>query len=537
VAGRPPAGGAAVVRALEAHGVRHVFGIPGTHNLELYRALAAGPIRHVVTRHEQGAGYAADGYARTTGRPGVVITTSGPGLTNAATAVATAYADSVPLLVISPGVPRGMERRDLGWLHEVKDQRAALDALCERSVRCESAEQAAEAVADTFARWRVTRPRPVHLEIPVDVLEEPWTGTGARPRPAAGPVAAPAETVAAAAALLGAADRPVIVAGGGGRGAAGQVRRVAELLDAPVVTTVNGKGVLDEEHPLAVGAAIRLPAAQDLIEAADAVLVVGSELGDSDTWGWRPVTSGRVVRVDLDPGQLHKNLPADVPVPADAAPFLDALAAALATGPAAGAGRPAGRGAGRAAAARAGAYRQALRDGARWAPLQAALRGALPPDVVVAGDSSQVTYLGTVHFWPFDRPGRLLYPTGYATLGYGLPAAVGAKIGDPARPVVAVIGDGAFMFSVQELMTAAEQRLALPVLVVDNGGFGEIRDQMVERGIPPLAVDLDRPDLPGLARAMGCRGEAADGAAEAAALLAEGLAADRPTVVSLAVGP
>ncbi|MGA8977785.1 MAG: thiamine pyrophosphate-binding protein, partial [Pedococcus sp.] len=170
----PVTGGAAVIDALVAHGVRDVFGIPGTHNLELYRYLPTSGIRHVVTRHEQGAGYAADGYARITGQPGVIITTSGPGITNAITALATAYADSIPVLAISPGPPRGQVRADVGWLHEVKDQQAALDAVTGRSIRVESADEIPEVLAAVFEEFATTRPRPVHLEVPVDVLEGEW---------------------------------------------------------------------------------------------------------------------------------------------------------------------------------------------------------------------------------------------------------------------------------------------------------------------------------------------------------------------------
>lgn len=519
-------GGAAVVRALEAHGVQHVFGIPGTHNLEIYRYLTDSSITHIVPRHEQGAGYAADGYARASGRPGVILTTSGPGITNAITAIATAYGDSVPLLAISPGMPRGRVRADSGWLHEMKDQSAALDAAAARSIRCDSADEAAAAITDTFARWQIERPRPVHIEIPVDVLEAEWHATEIVRRPQAAACAPSRDAVAAAAEALAGARQPVILAGGGSRKASGQVRHLAELLDAPVVTTVNGKGVLDESNPLAVGAAIRLRSAQRLLNQADALLIVGSELGDSDLWGATLVPSGPVIRVDLDPAQLHKNLRSDIPVHADSAAALDAILARLP--------EPRGtEGAARAAAGRAAALDEALLDGTRWAPLQRALADALPSDVIVAGDSSQVTYYGTVHFWPFTASGRLLYPTGFATLGYGLPAAIGAKVAEPNRAVIALVGDGALMFSVQELVTCAELRLPLPIIVADNGGYGEIRQQMTDREIAPLGVNLARPDIAAMARAMGCHGVRATDANAAADLTARALAADRPTVIVL----
>ncbi len=282
--GETVTGGAAVVDALAAHGVRHVFGIPGTHNLEIYRYLPGSGIGHVVTRHEQGAGYAADGYARVTGGPGVIVTTSGPGITNAITALATAYADSVPVLAVSPGPPRGMVRADVGWLHEVKDQQAALDAVTARSIRVESADDVPEIVADVFEGFASTRPRPVHLEVPVDVLEGEWERRAAPVLPSPEPVGVGHPHGKEVARLLREAESPVLVVGGGGRRAAAEVLALAEH-GVPVLTTVNGKGVLDETHPASLGASVRLPAAHRVMNDADLLIVVGSELGDSDLWG------------------------------------------------------------------------------------------------------------------------------------------------------------------------------------------------------------------------------------------------------------
>ncbi|WP_204051177.1 thiamine pyrophosphate-binding protein [Microbispora siamensis] len=529
--------GTAIAEALAANGAALAFGIPGTHNLELYRGMAASGIRHVVTRHEQGAGYAADGYARVTGRPGLVVTTSGPGLMNAMAAMGTAYADSVPLLVLSPGVPTGRERADYGWLHEMKDQRAAADAAVARSVRPGTPAQAVDAVHETFARWAAERPRPVHIEVPLDVLEAPWDGDVPGPWRAPHPPAPSPAAVAEALGLLTRAGSPVIVAGGGSLGGAAPLRVVAEALGAPVVTTTAGKGVLDEDHPLAVGPFLGFAAARKLMEDADVLLVVGSELGDAELPD-RLAPRGAVIRVDLDPAQLHKNLRATLPVHADAREALAALAAGLAASavPAglAGTERAGER---RAAEARAGCLEQAVERGDRWREAQDALRAELPGDVVVVGDSSQVSYLGTAPFWPLSEPRRYLVPVGYSTLGYGLPAAIGARLAEPARPVVALLGDGAFMFSAQELVTGAELGLPLPVVILDNHGFGEIRQNMLDRDIAPYAVDLARPDFAALAQAMGCHGVRVTNAAEAAKQAAAALTAARPTVIVWEVGP
>ncbi|TQM45222.1 5-guanidino-2-oxopentanoate decarboxylase [Pseudonocardia cypriaca] len=534
-------GGAAVVETLAAHGVDTVFGIPGTHNLELYRHLVACGIRAVTPRHEQGAGYAAEGYARVGGRPGVVLTTSGPGLTNAMTAAATAYAESQPMLVLSPGVPTGTEGADLGLLHETKDASGAMDRLVRWSRRVESPEEAADAVTEAFATFRGTRPRPVHVEVPLDVLERAWGGS-----PWVGAVTAAPEPDAAdvrrAATLLARARRPLVIAGGGAVDAAAEVRALAEALGAPVATTVNGKGVLDESHPLAVGAAVRLRALQKATADSDALIVVGSELGDADLWEGR-IAAPAVIRCDIDPGQLHKNCPADVALLGDAATTLQALLAALPANPTSDAfvgtyptNAPFVGTDGR--AARAGELREACRAEARggagaYEEINAAVRAALPADGVLAGDSSQVTYLGSVHFFDVLAPRRFCYTPGYATLGYGLPAAIGASLARPQAPVAVLLGDGAFMFSVQELATAVDLRLPLPIVVVDNGGYREIRDQQETRGIPPVGVDLPVPDLASLARAFGALGVRATDPGAVTALVADALSADRPTLIHL----
>ncbi|MCW2749332.1 MAG: thiamine pyrophosphate-dependent enzyme possible carboligase or decarboxylase [Aeromicrobium sp.] len=518
-------GGAAVVDSLVANGVKDVFGIPGTHNLELYRYLPDSGMRHIVTRHEQGAGYAADAYARVSRRPGVLLTTSGPGITNAITALGTSYADSVATLAISPGAPRGQVGADVGWLHELKNQQAALAAVCDRSIRVESADEIPEVVADVFSGFMARRPRPVHLEIPVDVLEGSWTRRRAPvcARPAL--LMPPHTQVVEAARMLATAATPVLIVGGGARGAGAEVLALAERGIA-VLTTVNGKGILDERHPGSLGASLRFKAAHDFANSADLLVVAGSELGDSDLWGGviSPGDGNRrkVIRIDIDAHQINKNVPADVGIVGDSRKVLGEILVALGTSMAA----PADL-----AAARVGIFAEAGRDAGPWAEIQHSLAGALPPGVIVAGDSSQVTYYGTVHYWPFTPTDRLVYPTGYATLGYGLPAAIGAKIASPQSPVVALFGDGAAMFSIQELITAVEMELPIPIVIIDNGGYAEIREQMVDRNMKPLGVDLRRPDFAGLARAMGAKGVNASIVTEIGPMAAEALAADGPTVI------
>ncbi|XEC33092.1 acetolactate synthase [Streptomyces fradiae] len=536
-------GGEAVVRALAAHGVTDAFGIPGTHNLEIYRHLRPYGIRHVTPRHEQGAGYAADAYARVSGRPGVAITTTGPALLNIAAAVGQAYSDSVPLLVVSPGMPLRHPRQSTGLLHEMRSQTEALRGVAAVSHRVASVEEIGVAVARAFTLFRTGRPRPVHIEVPLDLLEAVEPAGPPRLAPPAAPPAPDPEAVRAAARVLGSARRPALVLGGGARTAAAECRALAGLLGAPVVTTANGKGVVDERHPLSLGVSLHSPAVRSWLADRDAVLAVGTELAESDVWGPLPALAGRLIRVDVDPAQMYAGLPADVPLVGDAPTVLGALLDAL-TGAPTGAltGTPPGSAGPRDDGADLAADVTALRSSrddetrerdARWVPYLRAIRRVLAEDAVITSDSAQCCYYGALPHLPVGPEGRYLHPTGFGTLGYALPAAVGAKTACPERQVVALSGDGGLQFSVQELATAAQTGLPLPVVVFDNGGYGEIREEMAARGDRPVAVDLPAVDLPALARAYGGRGSVVRTPGELSAALAEALLTPGPTVVTV----
>jgi 5-guanidino-2-oxopentanoate decarboxylase len=318
-----------------------------------------------------------------------------------------------------------------------------------------------------------------------------------------------------AAERLAEARRPALVLGGGARGAADAALR----LGIPVITTVNGKGIVDERHPLSLGASIRLRAAQEWLADRDVVVAVGTELGESDLWRPMPELRGRLVRVDVDPAQLHKNAPADVAVLGDARAVLERL--------------PARDSDEDLAPVRAAIREEALADGAPWLDLVRALDETLGPDGILAGDSTMASYYGAVHLLPMDTRRRFVYPTGYATLGYSLPAAIGAKLAAPERPVIALIGDGGLLFTVAELVTAAELGIPLPVVVPNNGGYGEIRAQMRDEGIDPVGVDLRVPDLPALGRAFGGSGLRIDEPAALTPAIREALERPGPTIIEV----
>ncbi|GAA3378472.1 5-guanidino-2-oxopentanoate decarboxylase [Streptomyces sannanensis] len=543
-----PTGGEAVVSALAAHGVTDVFGIPGTHNLEIYRHLPPYGIRHVTPRHEQGAGYAADAYARVSGRPGVAITTTGPALLNIAAAVGQAYSDSVPLLVVSPGMPLRHPRLSSGLLHEMRSQTEAMRGVAAFSHRVSSVDEIGAAVARAFALFRTGRPRPVHIEVPLDLLEAAEPVGEVRLAPPAVPSAPDPSSVREAADALRTSRRPALVLGGGARGAAAECLALAEELGAPVVTTANGKGIVDEGHPLSLGVSLHSPAVQKWLADCDVVLAVGTELAESDLWSAPPELSGTLIRADVDPAQMYAGVTAQVSLVGDAAAALRAVLAVLhENGPAAAAGMgpdcespQASRMASSTAEARrlAMALRGARDDetrtrDARWVPYLRAMRGVLAEDAVITSDSAQCCYYGALPHLPVGPEGRYLHPTGFGTLGYALPAAVGAKTAYPERQVVALSGDGGLQFSVQELATAAQLRHPLPVVVFDNGGYGEIRDEMTARGDTPTAVDLARVDLPTLARAYGGHGAEVRSPEELAAALARALTTPGPTIVTV----
>ena len=472
--------GEALIAGLQARGVDVVFGIPGVHTVELYRGLAGSGIRHVTARHEQGAAFMADGYARVSGKPGVALVITGPGLTNALTAMAQAKAESVPMLVISGVNGRDSLGKGLGLLHELPDQAAMVAALCPtRQVR--APEELGPALDWAFATMAQGRPGPVHLEIPTDVMP---LACAALPAPAVVPgrPAPDAALISKAVAALNTAQRVVILAGGGARGAHAALQALAETLDAPVVQTVNARGLLPFGHALSVPASPSLEPVRDLIRAADVILAVGTELGPTDydmyVRGGFPDMSG-MIRIDACAAQLARH-PAALAICADAGAGLDALMA--------GTEPRTTDGAARAATTRAAA-RAAIDP---YMPAQLAMveaiRDALPGAIIV-GDSTQPVYAANLYY-DHDRPGGWFNAaTGYGALGYGPGAAVGAALAAPGAQVVCLIGDGGLQFSPGELRTAVDEGLPISFVVWNNAGYREIAMAMAGVGAQVIGCD------------------------------------------------
>jgi thiamine pyrophosphate-dependent acetolactate synthase large subunit-like protein len=497
---REVTGGEVVVAALALHDVGVVFGIPGTHNLSVFDALTRYGIRTVATTHEQGAGYAADGFARTSGRPGVAVVTSGPAVYNAATAVAQAYSDSVPMLLVSPGMPRTLPvgGPGSGYLHEAKDQTGAMDRIAAQCIRPVDHQEIADAVSAAYASFADGRPRPICLEVPLDLLEETGDAVLSRaPEPQSGPEA-DIDLVRAAAGRLESAVRPVFVAGGGARAASAELRALADKLRAPILTTINGKGTVDEQHPLVVGSRLTTPVAMEAAESADVLLLIGTELGNSDLWQ-RPLRPrGHVVRIDIDERMHDVNVAADTFLHGEAAAVLHQLVDTVDAAAAQDDGAPSW-----VTDLRTGAIAQAQSAGHRWLPWIEGIEQGMTADAVIAADNAMCVYFGAIGNLTMRQPSSFHFPTGFGTLGFTVPAAIGAALAAPDRQVIGITGDGGLLFTATELAVAAAERLPLVVVVFDNSGYGEIRAEMLERDEKPIAVEAPPRDLVLLATALG----------------------------------
>ncbi len=517
--------GEALAALIEAYGVDTVFGIPGVHTLELYKGIAATGLRHILPRHEQGAGFMADGYARASGRPGVCFLITGPGVTNAATAIGQAYSDSVPMLVLSSV----NATRDLGMgrgrLHEITSQEAVTRPLTAFSATAFGADEVPGLVARAFATFRAQRPRPVHIALPLDVMQMP-ASFDIRAAAIAAPPVPDGDAIAAAAARLAKASRPAIIAGGGTVDCAAELAAFVEALAAPVLLTNAAKGVIPRDHPLCAGGTLTTAPAQAMIAAADVVVAVGTELSETDSWVERLPITGSLIRIDIDVASLQRDYPAEVAILGDAGHALAALTAALA-----GATRPTPPREAVAAAREApGTDPGPLRR--KHIAVLDALRAALPDDGIVVSDMTQIAYTGGAYF-PCAHPRSWFHPSGFGTLGYALPAAIGAKLGAPERPVVCVAGDGGFLFTVEEIGVAIELGLPLPILLWNNDGLGQIRDDMIAKGIPEIGVSPRNPDYLALARAFGARAIRPDGLDAFGRAITEALAADGPTLIEI----
>jgi thiamine pyrophosphate-dependent acetolactate synthase large subunit-like protein len=488
-----------LVEALERLGVEMAFGLPGVHNLPIWKAVSNSTIRLIGVRHEQTAVYAADGYARATGRLGVALVTTGPGAANTLAAAGEAMASGSPVLVIATDIPASLRRAGVyrGVLHETRDQGAMFKPVTKqaRTVPC------AEAIQTAVTEWgrvAIEAPSgPVYLGVPTDFLRQPVTDVAAptslRPETARANPSSLAEAID----ILSGARSPLIWAGGGAlRADAGAaVAALAERLAAPVITTFMGRGLLAPHHPCAVPGPVQTPEVGALWDEADVVLAIGTDFDGMMTQNWLMPAPDRLISINVDAADANKNYVSDVTLVGDAADLALELVAGLPQ-----------RGSVSELAERLQAIGEAVRasvveDEPQAAQFLNVMQRVLPDDAVVVVDMCIPGYwLGGYRQVPLPR--KLAYPLGWGTLGFGLPASLGAALAG-VGPAVCVTGDGGFLYACGELATAMEHEVPVTIVLVDDGGYGMLRFDQLQAGDEPFGVDLVRPDFVALARSFG----------------------------------
>jgi acetolactate synthase-1/2/3 large subunit len=517
-----------VVEALERLGVSVAFGLPGVHNLAIWKALSESSIRLVGVRHEQAAVYAADGYARATGRLGVAVVTTGPGAANTLGATGEAMASGSPVLVIATDIPAAIRRPDTyrGSLHETRDQTAMFAPVTKAATLVETAAQVGDAVVAGAHTALAAPSGPVYLGVPTDLLRRPAPGLPAQLPAVPRPRAFDGDGLDEAVRLIAAARRPLIWAGGGAlrADAGGAVRALAHKLCAPVITTYMSRGVVPPDDPWAVAGPVHAPEVGVLWDESDLVIGIGTDFDGVMTQNWLMPQPPHLVCVNVDPADATKNYTADVTLAGDAREVTRQLAAAV---------EPRDDGGvmlARLEEVRAAVAAAVLADDADAAGFLAVMDRALPPEAVVVADMCIPGYW-LAGYRRVPRPRALAYPMGWGTLGFAFPASLGAALA-VTGPAVCVCGDGGFLFACGELATVAENELPLTVVLVDDGGYGMLRFDQALAGDEPFGVDLVGPDFAALARSFGIGASTVEGfGAEFEATLRHSVTTPAPSVI------
>jgi acetolactate synthase-1/2/3 large subunit len=499
--------GQQLIALLEAYGVDTVFGIPGVHTLELYRGLAASNIQHITPRHEQGAGFMADGYARITGKPGVCFVITGPGLTNITTAMGQALGDSIPMLVISTVNAVGTEAQ--GCLHAMPQQADVVKPLTVANFQLNANDNVTETLAQVFAALNVrngTQLGPVHLQIPLDVIGQLASddGTKGNEQQNSQPIEAPPialDPIQNAANVINQHNQVVILAGGGAVDAPIHIKQLAQVLDAPVVTTINARGLL-ADNALSVPASPSLEATRSLLAQADCVIALGTQMGQTDydmyVNGQFPPLEN-LIRIDINPAVMQH--PGQLGIHYDVSQALTHLLPLLEHKQ-----QSTSLGEARASTTRRAAFAELPKPYQHYHGFLTTITKALPQAAIV-GDSTQPIYGGNCYF---EAPAPKTWfnsATGFGTLGYAVPAAVGAALGRRLQhnnhPIIALTGDGGLQFCLAELATANDFKLPIIFIVWNNQGYGEIESSMLAVGVTPIGVSPKPPKLDALAQAYG----------------------------------
>ena len=522
-------GGQALVRSLYREGVRVIFGLPGVQLYHAMDALYDEPgIRFITTRHEQATAYMADGYARASGGVGTALVVPGPGLLNAGAGLSTAYAASSPVMMVSGQIERDLIGVNRGMLHEIDDQLDAVRPLTKWACRVLDPAEVPEAVHEAFHHLKNGRPRPVEIEIPPETLAEvsdiellePEAPRPTRPDP---------EKIAAAAKMLANAANPLLWVGGGAISseASEPLRKLAEHLQAPVITTAEGKGAISDRHPLSLGSLwLRNDTVAHPSSGHDLVLAVGTRLAFPAWLGGQ-----QVVQIDIDPEELGRNYENTYGVHGDARLSLEALHAAVAAETPARADRSA-----EVAAERASRAEAKITVEPQESFLEA-VRAALPDDGILIAGMTQLGYYSRAYF-PVYEPRTFITSSYSGNLGYAYPTALGAKVAQPDRAVVALSGDGGFLFNSQELSTAVAHGINAVVVVFNDNAYGNVmRDQVNRFNGRVIGAELHNPDFVKLAEAYGANGVRAHTPEELESSIRKCLTYDVPSLIEVPVGP
>lgn len=515
-------GGRALIRSLELEGVETVFGMPGGAILPVYDPIIDSPIRHILVRHEQGAGHMAEGFAKATGRPGVAMVTSGPAATNIVTPLANAYMDSVPLVVITGQVPYSAIGTDA---FQEADTTGITMPVTKHNYLVTDAREIPRIVREAFHIATTGRPGPVLIDVPKDVVDPNnpastfdwyWPDEvdlpGYKPLTNGDPAA-----IRKAAELITAAERPVIYAGGGiiNARASAALRELAELTGIHVVTTLTARGAFPDSHPLALG----MPGmhgnytAVTTIQECDLLIALGSRFDDRVTGRKDAFAAGaKVIHVDIDPAELGKVRRPDVAVAGDCRLVIEAMVATL------------GELGGAAAQADRSAWNATIQGWRERYPLTyepsepgellkpqyvlETLRANTPDDTILVAGVGQ-HQMWASQFWNFEYPNTWVCSGGLGTMGYAVPACIGAKAGRPDRMVWAIDGDGCFQMTAQELVTAASERIPVKIAILNNAYLGMVRqwqEMFYDERYSEVYLSPDLPDYKMWAEAMGCVG-------------------------------
>lgn len=530
-------GGTALVKSLEANGIRTVFGIPGVHTLVAYDALIDSDyVDTILPRHEQGAGFMADGYYRASGRPGVALIVTGPGVTNIATAVGEAFADSSKVLVIATNLEREYLDKLEGNLHELQDQMAIMKPLTKWSKRVMSAQDIPASIAEALTQLDIGRPRPVYLEIPLDVLDEeceidqlPVARSHTElPDPAA---------IKSAGDLIRAGGRLLVFAGGGAvnEEASEALTELAELTGAVVFTSLMGKGAIAEDHSRALGSfGYRWSEDSPIVpfmQQSDTCIAIGTGLGLRTTANGAMPLPEKLIHVDLDAEEFNKRYQANVTVRADSAATLKALIADISQN-----GGPSAQwDPEQIARGREANFTPADDRAARYVPYLDALRAAIPRDGIIINDMTMMSYEAARYF-PVYGPRTYTFPRGFGTLGSSLPTAIGAKVAHPDRDVVSINGDGGVQFTLTELGAAAHHKIPVPFVIFNDNTHTAVKAAQ-QRTYPGRFIDVDlvNPDYVKIAEAYGIPGMRAESPEELTRMLQEALRGNTPVIIDVPI--